>query len=83
MKIFIVTVIFMLGVCACTGQHPMQEGWGETTKSYHEVSVINPNGQAVTVMALDGEKSNQVVDAYRAETGAMQNERIVKDVGSN
>lgn len=78
----IVVVSVALICTGCTGAVHMQEGWGDATRSYHEASVVNPNGQAVTVGALDGMKANQVVDAYRSESGEMSNERIVTEVGS-
>ncbi len=79
-KMFVVSMALI--VTGCTA-NVTQEGWGEATQSYRDASVVNPNGQAVTVSALDGMKSNQVVDAYRSESGEMSNERIVTEVGSN
>ncbi len=76
-------VLMALMLTGCTGYTHLQEGWGEATQSYREASVVNPNGQAVTVTSLDGMKANQVVDAYRAETGSMDDDRIVTEVGSN
>ncbi len=83
MYIKIVVVSMALMVTGCTGAIHMQDGWGEATQSYRDASVVNPNGQAVTVSPLDGMKANQVVDAYRTESGQMSNERIVTEVGSN
>lgn len=80
-RVFVLCSIFTF--IGCTSSVTMQEGWGEATKEYHEASTVNPNGQPVTVTSLDGMKANQVVDAYRSESGKMGNERVVVDVGSN
>ncbi len=82
MYIKVIVVLVTLILAGCTGAAHMQDGWGDATRSYREASVVNQNGQAVTVSALDGMKSNQVVDAYRSESGEMSSERIVTDVGS-
>ncbi len=79
-SVILIMISFLMG---CSGSMHMQEGWSEATKSYHEASIINPNGQPVAVAALDGMKKNQVIDAYRAETGVMDAERVVQDMGSN
>lgn len=80
-RVFVLFSVFIF--LGCSSGMTMQEGWGEATKEYHEASTVNPNGQPVTVTALDGMKANQVVDAYRSESGKMSNERVVVDVGSN
>jgi hypothetical protein len=80
-RVFVLLPVFAF--IGCSGHTTMQEGWGEATKEYHEASTVNPNGQPVTVTSLDGMKANQVVDAYRAESGEMSNQRVVVDVGSN
>jgi type IV pilus biogenesis protein CpaD/CtpE len=79
----VVVSMAALVITGCTGNTNLQEGWGDATQSYREASIVNPSGQAVTVSTLDGMKANQVVDAYRAESGEMDSERIVTDVGSN
>lgn len=79
-KMLVVSTALMIS--GCTGYMHLQEGWGDTTQSYKEASTVNPNGQVVTIGALDGMKANQVVDAYRTESGKMTNERLVEDVGS-
>jgi hypothetical protein len=83
MYIKIVISMIVLIVTGCTGYTHLQDGWGDTTRSYREASVVNPNGQAVTVSALDGMKANQVTDAYRSESGNMDSERILTDMGSS
>ncbi len=80
-KVIVATMVLL--VTGCTGYTHLQEGWGDATKSYREASVVNPNGQAVTVSALDGMKANQVTDAYRSESGQMSSEKILTDMGSS
>ena len=77
-------LLVMLSGCQMESQTNLREGFGNSVKSNMAMHVIDPEAgkNEPVVPDLDGQKAEGVLERYRAESGEVDDERLLKDVSN-
>jgi len=80
--IALVMPLALVGLAGCTGQQTLRADFGDSVRANTAMQTVNPMAgqEEVPVATRDGQRTENLINAYRKDTGKVDTTRLVTDV---